>query len=193
MSPDTPDQNPADRPTLDSLTDIRPELLSPSARARRDAVRTRVAAASRRRRARRITLQSAAVLAPVIAVVGFAALGGDAPATPGTETVPAVTLHAPPGLPEIVKAPAQTAKSAPESFESPLAAAPLVRYVTDDTSVLDRLSIEKPPAVVQRLSDQDVLTELRAAGIHAGLVHTEHRARLAVYTTTPEPPTQQVH
>ena len=59
---------------------------------------------------------------------------------------------------------------------------PRVVYVANDPRALDRFAAPPTATRVQRLTDEQLLAELDALGMPAGIIRTEQRVRLAFHT-----------
>jgi len=141
--------------------------------ARKQAMLAELESAVRGRGRRRVAVRAgAAVAATVVVVTGVLASN-------------ALTRSAPEPLPDPVPAVAH----AEPAIDAPSPRRPArVAYVTDDGSVLDRLTVVTTGSTVQRLSDDQLLAELRKIGMPAGLARTEGRVRLAFYSAAAADP-----
>lgn len=149
------------------------EPLTPEGLARKQAMLAQLESAVRGRGRRRVAIRAgAAVAATAVIVTGVLAsntLTRSSP-EPVSDPVPAVA-HAEP------------------TIDAPTPHLPArVVYVADDGSVLDRLTVVTTGSTVQRLSDDQLLAELREIGMPAGLVRTEGRVRLAFYSAAAADP-----
>ena len=141
------------------------EPLTPEGLARKQAMLAELESAVRGRGRRRIAVRAGAgVAATVLLVTGVLASN-------------TLTRSAPEPIPDPVPAVAH----AEPTIDAPTPHLPArVAYVTDDPSALDRLTVVATGSTVQRLSDDQLLAELREIGMPAGLARTEGRVPLAL-------------
>ncbi len=179
---------------IDSLDGLGTDLLSSTARARRDELRPELEAAVRTRGTRRVVVRRVVVrsVAAVVLLTSATTLAVVA----GRGTPPAFTPQNPPTAlgPSNPAADGNRHTDASAHREgmsrpAPYRPASLVGYVVDDPSVLDRYAAADTPSRVTTLDDGALLDELREAGLPAGLIRTNGRTRLAFHNTRPQPDT----
>ncbi|MDQ7014064.1 MAG: hypothetical protein Q9O74_09240 [Planctomycetota bacterium] len=181
-------------PRIDSLDGLGSDLLSPAARARRDALRPDVEAVVRARGIRRVVVRSVAAVVLLTSATTLAVVANrgtpplstpqGTPANPG----PSSPLAQGDQLPHPAASPNNTPTPTLSPTMSPAVRSPtLVGYVVDDPSVLDRFAASDTPSRVTTLDDRELLEELRAAGLPAGLIRTNGRTRLAFHNARPAP------
>ncbi len=181
-------------PRIDSLDGLGSDLLSPAARARRDALRSDVEAVVRARGSRRVVVRSLAAVVLLTSATTLAVVAGRG--TPPLSSPQGTPINHGPSSPlaqgDQHPHPAASPNNTPTPTISPtispaVRSTTLVGYVVDDPSVLDRFAASHSASRVTRLDDRQLLDELRAAGLPAGLIRTNGRTRLAFHNARPAP------
>ncbi|VAX39971.1 hypothetical protein MNBD_PLANCTO03-1406, partial [hydrothermal vent metagenome] len=68
----------------------------------------------------------------------------------------------------------------------------LVTYVTNDPDILARWAAPTRPSRVEMLDDEELLAQLRAAGLPAGIIRRENTITIAFHNA-PLPSTPALH
>lgn len=173
---------------LDSLLDVEGAPLSASGLNRRRAIGARAAGAVRARGRKRRAAQAGLCAAALALVVGAVVVVGDSGGA-GALSGPSGAG----GAGTVVAGGDDGSDAAPsgesEASRSNAGAAPVrAGYVGNDSLAVERYGVADGPVAVKLIDDAEVLAELRAAGLSAGLVRTESRTRLAFHDAPAEGP-----
>jgi hypothetical protein len=178
------DADPAHR-AIRSLGEVMPPEATPAFEAARAIGLARALGAARARRRKRFLTRAGSGLGALAlaALVGNMLLGwpaglpSPAPGGSGLASGPTTPTNA---TPDDASEPARTAVH-PEITGPP--APPGVRTVrvANDPGVVERLRAAEAPTRVFWLSDEEVLADLRALGMPAGIVRTGERTRVAFH------------
>jgi hypothetical protein len=130
-----------------------------------------------------VALRSAAALVLLVSVAALVVVASrrGAPANPpGTPTIASDHLQPAPAPDES----REVAADSPRPRRTTL-----VGYIANDPTILERCAASPTISRVQMLDDRELLAELRAAGLAAGLIRTETTTRLAFHhPPDPAPP-----
>jgi hypothetical protein len=155
------------------------ERLSATGEARRETMRDSLELAVRSRGRRRLAVRGGLVACGLAFVAGAVVTAGRPAAGPGAGPID-------PGVSESI---AVDVRPEPRLEESKEATVPptspgntrLVAYVTNDAGIVDRLAVNQRSSRVEMLDDHELLAQLRAAGLPAGLVRRDERLSLAFH------------
>ncbi len=152
--------------------------LSPDGLARKQAMLAQLEPAVRRR-GRRRTARRLGLAATPLALLAVAWLLITSRTTPPIPVSPPAIARTDPSETTTAPRPDRTEPAPTEVLNPP---PPRVVYVANDPRALDRFAAPPTATRVQRLTDEQLLAELDALGMPAGIIRTEQRVRLAFHT-----------
>ncbi|MCC7388200.1 MAG: hypothetical protein IT431_05485 [Phycisphaerales bacterium] len=156
--------------------------LSPDGLARKQAILAQLEPTVRRRGRRRTARRAGLAATPLALLAAAWLLTTSRNPSPTPDSPPAIARTDPPEpAPTPDRTPPAPTDAPTDTLTPP---PPRVVYVANDPRALDRFAAPTTATRVQRLTDEQLLAELDARGIPAGLIRTEHRVRLAFHNTT---------